>query len=105
MILRNCKKTKNYKISIYKYDQSLKGDLTNYWIEKFNIDNISEIDNIDKLNFKNFKNLQPFDFKEQIGFERETSDGTDDLESINIFGRKCSICRINKSHSKYQIFR
>ena len=60
LILKNCKKDKNYKLSIYKYNQSVTGDLTNYWIEKFNIDNISEIDNIDKLNFKNlekFKNL------------------------------------------------
>ena len=54
LILKNCKKDKNNKISIYKYNQSRKGDLTNYWIEKFNIDNISEIDNIDKLNLKNF---------------------------------------------------
>ena len=52
-------------------------------IEKFNIDNISEIDNIDKLNLKN---LKPVDFKEQIGFDRETFDGTDDLENINILG-------------------
>ena len=83
LIFKNCKKDKNYKISIYKYNQSLKGDLTNYWIEKFNIDNISEIDNIDKLNLKN---LKPVDFTEQIGIERETFDGTDDLENINILG-------------------
>ena len=54
LILKHCKKDKNYKLSIYKHNQSVKGDLTNYWIEKFNIDNISEIDNIDKLNFRNF---------------------------------------------------
>ena len=35
---------------------------------------------------KNFKNLQPVDFTEQIGFERETFDGTDDLENIKILG-------------------
>ena len=83
LILKNCKKDKNYKLSIYKYNQSVKGDLTNYWIEKFNIDNISEIDNIDKLNLKNFKNSKPIDFKEQIGFDRNTYDA-DDLENINI---------------------
>ena len=82
MILKNCKKTENYKISIYKYNQSHKGDLTNYWIEKFNIDNISEIDNIDKLNLKN---LKPIDFKEKIGFDRDCYD-VDDLENINILG-------------------
>ena len=80
LILKNCKKDKNYKLSVYKYNQSLKGDLINYWIEKFNIDNISEIDNIDRLNLKN---LKPIDFKEQIGFDRNTYDA-DDLENIDI---------------------
>ena len=58
MILKNCKKDKNYKISIYKYNQKVKGDLTNFWIEKYNINHIDEIDNIDKLKMKNFKNLK-----------------------------------------------
>ena len=83
LILKNCKKDKNYKLSIYKYNQSVTGDITNYWIEKFNIDNISEIDDIDKLNLKNLKNLKPIDFKEQIGFDRNTYDA-DDLENIDI---------------------
>ena len=81
MILKNCKKNNNYKLSIYKYNQSLTIDLTNYWIEKFNIDNISEID---KLNLKNLKNLKPIDFKDQIGFNRNGYDGTNDLENIDI---------------------
>ena len=72
-------------MSIYKYNQSVREDLTNYWIEKFDIDNISEIDDIDKLNLKNSKNLKPIDFKEQIGFDRNTYDG-DNLENINILG-------------------
>ena len=76
LILKNCKKCKNYKLSIYKYNQSVRGDLTNYWIEKFNIDNISEIDDIDKINLKNFKNLKPIDFEDQIGFHSEGYDGT-----------------------------
>ena len=84
LILKHCKKNKNYKLSIYKYNQSVKGDLTNYWIEKFNIDNISEIDNIDKLNLKNFLDLKPIDFKEQIGFDRNTYDGTNDNDPENI---------------------
>ena len=83
LILKNCKKDKNYKSNIYKYNQSVRGDLTNYWIEKFNIDNISEIDNIDKLNFKN---LKPINFEDQIGFDRNTYDGTNDLENIDILG-------------------
>ena len=60
--------------------------MTNFWIEKFNLDNISEIDNIDKLNFKNLKNLKPIDFTDQIGFDRDTYDGTTDLENIDILG-------------------
>ena len=72
LIFKNCKINRNYKISIYRYNQSVKRDLTNYWIKKFNIDNISEIDNIDKLNFKNFKNLKPINFEDQIGFDKNT---------------------------------
>ena len=77
-------KNKNYKISIYKYNQSVRGDLTNYWIEKFNTDNISEIDNIDNLNLKNFKSLKPINFENQIGFDRNIYEGDNDLENINI---------------------
>ena len=83
LILKNCKKDKNYKLSVYKYNQSVIRDLTNYWIEKFNIDNISEIDDIDKLNLKNLKNFKPVDFKEQIGFDRDRYD-VDNLENIDI---------------------
>ena len=83
MILKNCKKDKNYKISIYKYNQKVKGDSTNYWIEKYSIDHINEIDNIDKMKMKNFKNLKTTDFDDVIGFNREGYDG-DDPENINI---------------------
>ena len=79
------KKNKNYKISIYKYNQSVKGDLTNFWIEKFNLDNLSEIDYIDGLNLKNFKNLKCFDFDNLYGRLQGVYDGTPiDLENINI---------------------
>ena len=54
----------------------LKDDLTNFWVEKFNIDNMNEIDNIDKLNLKNFKNLKVFDFDDLYGMERNVFDGT-----------------------------
>ena len=87
LILKNYKKDKNDKLSIYKYNQSLRGDITNYWIEKFNIDNIFEIENIDKSNSKNFKNLKPIDFEDQIGFDRNTYDA-DDLENINIISEE-----------------
>ena len=88
LIFKHRKKDKNYEITIYKYNQSVKGDLTNFWIERFNIDNISEIDDIDKLTFKNFLNLKPIDFKpnEIFGFDREGYDGND-LENINIISQ------------------
>ena len=83
MILKNCKKDKNYKISIYKYNQKVKDDLTNFWIEKYNIKHIDEIDNIDKLKMKNFKNLKTTDFDDIIGFDREGYDANDP-ENISI---------------------
>ena len=58
--------------------------MTNFWIEKFNINDLSEIDNIDKLNLKNLKNLKCFDFDGLFGQTRQVFDGTIDLENINI---------------------
>ena len=87
LILKHRKKDKNYKINLYKYNQSLKDDLTNFWIEKFNINNMNEIDNIDKLNLKDFKNLKCFDFNDDnlYGRDRDIFDGTPiDQEEINI---------------------
>ena len=87
LILKHRNKDKNYKINLYKYNQSLKGDQTNFWIEKFNIDNMTEIDNIDKLNSKNLKNSKCFDFDGDYldTREQELYDGTvNDLENINI---------------------
>ena len=84
LILKHRKKNKEYKISIYKYNQSVKGDLTNFWIEKFNIDNLSEIDNINKSNLKNLKNLKCFDFDGLFGQPQQVFDGTIDLENIDI---------------------
>ena len=85
LILKNFKKDKNFKLSIYKYNQSVTADLTNYWIEKFNIDNISEIDNIDELNLKNLKNLKPIDFEDQVGFDRDCYDA-ENIENISVLG-------------------
>ena len=84
-ILKNCKKDKNYELSVYKYNQSVTGDITRYWIEKFNIDNISEIDDIDKLNLKNFKNLKEISFYDELESRRDIGyDGTADAENIDI---------------------
>ena len=87
LILKHRKKDKNYKINLYKYNQSLKNDLTSFWIEKFNINNMNEIDNRDKLNLKDFKNLKCFDFNDDnlYGRDRDVFDGTPiDQEQINI---------------------
>ena len=86
LILKHRNKDKNYKINLYKYNQSVKNDLTRFWVEKFNIDNMNEIDNIDQLNLKNFKNLKVFNFDNLYGINRNVFDGTpaDDLENINI---------------------
>ena len=87
LFLKYRNKDKNYRINLYKYNQSVKDDLTNFWIEKFNIDNMSEIDNIDKLDLKNLKNLKRFDFDNNnlYGRNQDVFDGTvDDLENINI---------------------
>ena len=86
LILKNCKKDKNYKLSIYKYNQSIINDITRYWIEKFNLDGISEIDNIDKLNSKNFKNLKEASFYDELGSRRDIGYEVDDLENIDILG-------------------
>ena len=85
LILKHRNKNKNYKINLYKYNQSVKDNLTNFWIEKFNIDNMNEIDNIEQLNLKNFKNLKVFDFDNLYGMERNVFDGTPiDQEQINL---------------------
>ena len=87
LILKHRKKGKNHKINLYKYNQSVKDDLTNFFIEKFNINNMEEIDNIDKLNLENFKDLKCFDFDENslYGRPRDIYDGTTiDQEQINI---------------------
>ena len=86
LILKNCKKDKNYKINIYKYNQKVKGDLTNYWIEKYTINHIDEIDNIDEMKLKSFKNLKTTNFDDIIGFNREGYDG-DDPENISIISK------------------
>ena len=83
LILKNCKKNKNYKINIYKYNQKMKNNLINYWIEKYTINHIDEIDNIDNMKLKNFKNLKSTDFDDVVGFNRDGFDA-DDPENIAI---------------------
>ena len=81
---KNCKKDKNYKLSIYRYNQSVMNDITRYWIEKFNLGDISGIDNIDKPNLKNFKHLKETSFYKELGSRRDIGYEADDLENIDI---------------------
>ena len=81
--LNNCKKNKNYELSIYKFNQSVTGDLTRYWIEKFNLENISDIVNIQILNLEKLNNLKPVNLKKEIGVYRRAYDANN-LENIDI---------------------
>ena len=92
-------------MSIYKYNQSVKGDITNYWIEKFDIDNISEINDNNKLNLKNLKNLREVSFHEELGSRRDIGYdvSTNGPENIDILGGLNPIRRLFKDYSKHKI--
>ena len=57
MITKNCDNDKNYKITLYKFNQALikHNGLTN-WVKKYILQNINDINNIDKLKIKNNRN-------------------------------------------------
>ena len=57
IIIKNCENDKNYKITLYKFNQALvKNHDLKYWVEKYILENINDINNIDKLKIKNNKN-------------------------------------------------
>ena len=57
LIVKNCDNDKNYKITLYKFNQALvKNNDLKYWVEKYVLQNINDIDNIDKLKIKNNRN-------------------------------------------------
>ena len=57
LIVKNCDDDKNYKITLYKFNQALvKNNDIKYWIEKYFLQHIDDIDNIDKLTIKNSRN-------------------------------------------------
>ena len=57
LIVKNSDKDKNYKITLYKFNQALvKNNDIKYWVEKYILQNINDIDNIDKLKLKNNRN-------------------------------------------------
>ena len=87
MIIKNCDNDKNYKITLYKFNQSLLKDRNlKYWVEKYILQNISDIDNIEKLKIKNNRNdLDLINVEES---EIANCNSEDNLEQLNIL----SVC-------------
>ena len=57
MIIKNCDEDKDYKITLYKFNQALiKDGSLKYWVEKYILQNISDVDNIGKLKIRNNRN-------------------------------------------------
>ena len=82
MIVKNCDNDKNYKITLYKFDQALvKHNDTKYWIEKYILRNINDIDNIDKLKKNNRNDLDLINIGNS---EIANYNAEDNLEELNI---------------------
>ena len=57
LIIKNCDDDKNYKITLYKFNQALaKNNDIKYWVEKYFLHHIDDINNIDKLKIKSNRN-------------------------------------------------
>ena len=83
MIVKNCDNDKNYKITLYKFNQALvKHNDTKYWIEKYILQNINDIYNIDKLKIKNNRN--DLDLINITDSEILNHNAEDNLEELNI---------------------
>ena len=83
MIVKNCDDDKNYKITLYKFNQALvKNNDIKYWVEKYFLNHIDEINNIDKLKIKNNRNdLDLINIKKS---EITDHNPEDNLEQLNI---------------------
>ena len=83
LIIKNCDNDKNYKITLYKFNQALvKHNDLKYWVEKYILQNISDIDNIDKLKIKNNRN--DLDLINIGNSEIPNHNPEDNLEELNI---------------------
>ena len=83
MVVKNCDNDKNYKITLYKFNQALvKHNDTKYWVEKYILQNINDIDNIDKLKIKNNRN--DLDLIDITDSEIPNHNAEDNLEELNI---------------------
>ena len=83
LIVKNCDNYKNYKITLYKFNQALvKNNDIKYWVEKYILQNINDIDNIDKLKLKNNRN--DLDLINIQNSEIPNYNIEDNLEELNI---------------------
>ena len=83
IIIKNCDNDKNYKITLYKFNQALvKHNDIKYWVEKYILQNINDIDNIDKLKIKNNRN--DLDLINIGNSEIPNNNAEDNLEELNI---------------------
>ena len=84
MIIKNCDSDKNYKITLYKFNQALvKNNDIKYWVEKYILQNINDIDNIDKLKIKNNRN--DLDLINIGNSEIPNHNPEDNLEDLNFY--------------------
>ena len=83
IIKDNIDNDKNYKITLYKFNQALvKHNGKKYWVEKYTLKNIDDIDNIDKLKIKNNRN--DLDLTNIGDNEIANCNPEDNLEELNI---------------------
>ena len=83
IIIKNCDNDKNYKITLYKFNQALiKHNDLKYWVGKYILQNINDIDNIDKLKIKNNRN--DLDLINIGNSEIPNHNAEDNLEELNI---------------------
>ena len=83
IIIKNCDNDKNYKITLYKFNQALlKHNDIKYWVEKYILQNINDVDNIDKLKLKNNRN--DLDLINIQSSEIANHNPEDNLEDLNI---------------------
>ena len=83
LIIKNCDDDKNYKITLYRFNQALlKHNDIKYWVEKYILQNINDIDNIDKLKIKNNRN--DLDLINIQNSEIPNHNPEDNLKELNI---------------------
>ena len=83
LIIKNCDDDKNYKITLYKFNQALvKNNDMRYWVEKYFLNHMDDISNIDKLKIKNNRN--DLDLINIGKSEIVNHNPEDNLEELNI---------------------